>query len=210
MKVAILSESEADQAAVHVFVNALLGQPAELYGRRFRVRGWPAVLQQIPKFLEELHYNTDVDALAVVADADTDPPHLLEHDDPGPPDMECRLCQLRQKLAQARGRLTDTGRTPLKVAIGLAVPCIEAWLRCGRDRTVTEAAWLVALRDRQFPYDGPRLKTAVYGHQRVTLATETRRMVEEATRLAADISELEKWFPNGFGPFAAEIRSWKA
>lgn len=73
---------------------------------------------------------------------------------------------------------------------------------------MTEATWLVALREGRFPYDNLRLKTLVYGSDRVSPATETRRMVEEATRLSTNLSALETWFPNGFGPFAAAVRSW--
>jgi hypothetical protein len=208
MKVAILSESDADQAAVHIFVAALLGLEIDLYGRSFQARGWPAVFKLLPIVLRELHYNTDVDALAVVMDSDRTPPHHADHDRPEGANPDCRMCQLRQVIVREQGRLKPTGRTPVKVAVGLAVPCIEAWFRCGHDRTVTEAAWLVALRDHQFPYDGRRLKQAVYGTDRPSIHRETQRMVEEAQRLANKLIELEKWFPGGFKPFADAVRSW--
>lgn len=96
MKVAILSESEADRAAVHIFVDALLGQATELFDRPYRARGWPVVPLQIPRVVQELHFNaTDVDALAIIADSDMDLPHLLEHGNPGPPEPECRYCRIR-------------------------------------------------------------------------------------------------------------------
>jgi hypothetical protein len=208
MKVAILSESVADQAAVQVFVDALLGEAAELYGRPFRAHGWATVFNLLPGILNELHYNTDVDALAVVMDSDRTPPHAKEHDQPNGAVAACRLCRLRRVIRDVLGRLADTGRPPVKTAVGLAVPCIEAWFRCGHDNGVTEAAWLLALRENQFPYDGRRLKAAVYGSERVSLDHETRRMVEEARRLAADLAALGRWFPNGFGPFAADVRGW--
>jgi hypothetical protein len=88
------------------------------------------------------------------------------------------------------------------------VPSLEAWLRCGRDPGVTEAAWIVALQSRKYPYDVRRLKEAIYGTHRPDLPLETRRMTEEAARLASDLGALETWFPNGFGPFAAEVRAW--
>jgi len=208
MKVAILSESDADQAAVHIFVNALLGQDTELYGRPFRSRGWSTVFGLLPSILRELHYTTDVDALAVVMDSDHTVPHGPEHDQPGGAVADCRLCRLRQDARRIQESLSHTGRVPVKLAFGLAVPCMEAWLRCGHDRTVTEAAWLMALRDHRFPYDGRRLKIDVYQTERPSREVETRRMVEEAQRLAARIGDLETWFPNGFGPFAAAVRSW--
>jgi hypothetical protein len=109
-----------------------------------------------------------------------------------------------------QSRLKDTGRRPLKIALGLAMPCIEAWFGCGRDPTVTEANWFVALREWRFPYDNRRLKTTVYGSDRVSLANETRRMIEEANRLSSNLANLETWFRNGFGPFAADVRGWLA
>jgi hypothetical protein len=35
----------------------------------------------------------------------------------------------------------------LKIAIGLAVPAIEAWLLCGVDPHITEAAWINGLKE---------------------------------------------------------------
>jgi hypothetical protein len=208
MKVAILSESDADQAAVHVFVDVLLGRATQVYDRPFRAHGWATVFNLLPGVLKELHYNTDVDALAVVMDSDRTPPHLADHDRPGGAVWECRLCRLRQVVQGVQCSLRATGRAPVKTAIGLAVPCIEAWFRCGHDRGVTEEAWLMALGQNQFPYDSKRLKIAVYGSERYTRELETRRMVEEARRLAANSSELERWFPNGFKPFADDVRRW--
>jgi hypothetical protein len=118
------------------------------------------------------------------------------------------MCRLRQVIAQEQERLTPTGRLPVRVAVGLAVPCLEAWLRCGHDRGVTEAAWRVALRENKFPYDSRRLKQAVYGTDRPSIHLETQHMVEEAQRLASRLSELETWFPGGFKPFADAVRSW--
>jgi hypothetical protein len=102
MKVAILSESDADQAAVHVFVDALLGQPTQAYDRPFRAHGWATVFNLLPGILKELHYNTDVDALAVVMDSDRTPPHLSDHDQPGGAVAGCRLCRLRQLVQRVQ------------------------------------------------------------------------------------------------------------
>jgi hypothetical protein len=209
MKVAILSESEADKAAVHIFVNALLGENTELFPRPFRVHGWTTVFGLLPIVVKELHYNTDVDALAIVLDSDKSTPHLSGHDTAQSPIEDCRLCKLREVVRSTRNALKDTGRPPLKIAIGLAVPCIEAWLRCGHDAGVTEAAWLVAVAELRFPYDSLRLKREVYGTERPSRELESRRMQEEARRLAVDIERLVTWFPNGFGPFATAVRGWR-
>jgi hypothetical protein len=112
-------------------------------------------------------------------------------------------------VAATRQRLRPVpNRAPLRVALGLAVPSLEAWWRCGIDAHVTEAAWLVALQSRQFPYDVNRLKAAVYGTDRPGLDQETVRMTEEATRVAQDLGRLETSFPNGFGTLARDLRGW--
>src|SRR5439155_24549252 len=91
----------------------------------------------------------------------------------------------------------------------LAVPSIEAWFQVGKDATVTEAAWHVALRENRFSYDVRKLKIAVYGHERVGLDEETRRMSEEAGRISSNLDEVAKWFPDGFGSFLRQVRAWK-
>jgi hypothetical protein len=211
MKVAILSESPADQAAIRVFVETLLGQSIELHDRRDPLTGWSGVFTVLEPVFKELHYKaTDVDALAVVVDSDRTTPHLVDHDKPGGANVTCRLCRLRQEVQRIRSQLPVPRHKPINIALGLAIPCIEAWLRCGSDKSVTEAAWLVALRENRFGFDPPSLKLAVYGRRRVTADFEKRRMVEEATRLAGNIDLLTTWFPNGFGPFAASVRDWLA
>jgi hypothetical protein len=87
---------------------------------------------------------------------------LPEHDEPGKTIEKCRLCQLRQLAAKTQAQLKSrAGRGVLHLALGLAVPCIEAWLCCGIDAHVTEAAWLVGQQSRKPPYDPKRLKQAV-------------------------------------------------
>jgi hypothetical protein len=53
-----------------------------------------------------------------------------------------------------------------------------------------------------------KLKKALYGEDFAPQAIRARRMREEALRLAQDLSLLESYFPNGFGPLAREVRSW--
>ncbi len=210
MKVAVFSESPADEAGIGILTQALLTQPmerADLPG--LRTRGWPSVRLVLPAVLMALHYQTDAEGLVIIVDSDLSPVHLPEHDAPGKAVPNCRLCQLRQVVALTLPRLRPVpNRAPLRVALGQAVPSLEAWWRCGLDAHVTEAAWLVALQSRQFPYDVNRLKEAVYGTDRPGLALETTRMTEEATRVAQDLARLEACFPNGFGPFARDVRGW--
>jgi hypothetical protein len=167
------------------------------------------VLRILSPALKQLYYHTDAEALVVVVDSDHAPVHQEVHEQPGGADKHCRLCLLRQAVAQAQGRLhLRSGRPPIKIALGVAVPAVEAWYQCGIDPHVTEAAWIVALQSRSYPYTKKSLKQAVYGMDRPPLTLETRRATEEAQRLAQNLTLLERLFPAGFGPLIQGIRSW--
>jgi hypothetical protein len=209
MKVAVYSESSADEAALRILAGAALGQTAEPIDHPdLRSRGWPFVWKALPNVIKALYYRTDADVLLVVVDADLSPVHLPEHDEPDKAVEKCRLCQLRKTALKGLGQVrARQGRPPLRVALGLAVPCIEAWFRCGLDPHVTEAAWLQVLQSKKSPEDVKRLKRAVYGTDRPGLELETARMADEAQRLAKDLSLLETWFPNGFGCLLRDLRA---
>ncbi len=79
MKVAILSESSADEAAVRVLVDALIGGATEVPARpRLQSRGWPGLMNVLPTIIGHLHYRTDCEALVVVCDSDQAPLHRAE------------------------------------------------------------------------------------------------------------------------------------
>jgi hypothetical protein len=109
MKVAVFSESPADEVAVRILVDATLGratEPVALAG--LRTRGWPAVKATLPVVIHQLHYNTDADALVVVADSDDSPVHDPSHDVPGANTAGCRLCELRAAASAVFARLTPS------------------------------------------------------------------------------------------------------
>ena len=209
MKVAILSESAADEAAVRILVEAILNQQTERIDLPLRGRGWPSVRDNLPAVCKHLHYRTDAEALVLVVDADDSSVHQTAHEQPDSADESCRLCNLLATVARIRSSLKPIpGRSPLKMAIGLAVPAIEAWYLCGTDSRGAEAAWL----QRQAPTLGRdirnQLKQAVYQTDRPSLALETERAVKEAQRLAQSLALLEQHFPGGFGTLLRAIKSW--
>ncbi len=210
MKLAILSESPADEAALRVIVQALLAEPLQLVTPALRARGWPSVEQVLPSILRHLHFNTDARGLVVAVDSDDSPVHTAEHEAPGYHHPLCRMCRLRavfrrtlKNLPPARGRAG-----PLR-AIGLAVPAIEAWLLCGRDDGVTEEEWIAGLARGELPYTRRDLKARVYGTTRPTLPLQTERGVAEVQRHRGDLRRLENDFPHGFGALARDLRKWK-
>ena len=210
MKVAILSESPPDESAIAILVGALLGSPVErVPGPRLRSRGWPSVRSILPVVIRHLHFRTDADGLIVVVDSDSPIAHR-EGTAETVCQTGCRLCELR---LVARSALQQLPARPvprsLKVAVGLAVPAIEAWYRVGVDATVTEAAWIQAhagLRPH-LPYTKVSLKEAVYGSGRPPRALSSTRAVEEAARLATQLRDLSTAFP-GFRALSEELAAW--
>ena len=207
MKVALLSESPADETALRVLVTAVLRATPRFVAPGFRARGWPNVAQVMPAVIRHLHFNTDTDALVVVVDADDSVVHGAEHDRPGYFHPHCRMCQLRAVHRQTVRKLPPAhGRDRLVRAIGVAVPAIEAWYLCGRDPGVTEAAWVDGVAAGRPPYSRAELKFRVYGTARPSLPHEIDRALEEVARHRTDLRRLEHDFP-GFAALAADLRA---
>jgi len=211
MKIAVVSESPADEAAVKILVDAILGHETELViGARLRPHGWPNVLTVLPSIITALHYRAEADGLAVVVDSDDSPLHDTAHDQAAETYSDCRLCRLRALLFLALSRLSPVAnRSPLKTAIGIAVPAIEAWYRCGTDPHVMEATWNRRLQGERITYDRRSLKVDVYGSDQPSLATSTTLAIEAAARLGNNLELLEQLFPLGFGCFICDVRTWR-
>ncbi len=207
MKIALLSESPADETALRVFVTAVLRQPPKFVSPGFRARGWPNVAQLMPAVIRHLHFNTNTDALVVVVDSDDSVVHTAGHDAPGYFHPHCRMCQLRAVHRQTTKKLPKAhGRERVLRVIGVAVPAVEAWYLCGRDESVSEAAWVVGQETGRQPYSRAELKVRVYGTDRPSLPHETVCAVREAERQRRDLRRLEHDFP-GFGALATDLRA---
>jgi hypothetical protein len=207
MKVALLSESPADEAALRVLVEAVLGARPRFVAPGFRARGWPNVAQVLPAVIRHLHFNTDTDVLGVVVDSDDSVVHTSEHDRPGYFHPHCRMCQLRAVFRQTTKRLPPAhGRAHVLRGVGIAVPAIEAWYLCGRDSSVSEAAWVAGQASGRQPYSRAELKWRVYGTDRPSLPHEIRRALQEVERHRRDPRRLENDFP-GFGALARDLRA---
>ena len=210
MKVAVLSESPADEAAIRILIDGIIGRQTQLADMPpIRARGVSGVFTILPTVLKHLHYRTDADALVVVVDSDRTPVHKPEHEQSGGADEGCRLCKTRQTIDSVLAQLRPVqGRPQIKIAVGIAVPAVEAWYRCGLDPHVTEAAWIAGLPSGPFPYTTRSLKEDVYETSRPSLELETHRATKEARRLVQDLQLLEQCFSTGFGVLAREVRSW--
>jgi hypothetical protein len=211
MKLAVYSESRADEKAVRVLAGALLGGACEEAPlTRLRARGWTPMLSTARVVICQLHYATDTDGLVIVADGNGSAVHAAAPGAECEPASGCRLCQLRAAVGRAYAELVPVpGRAPLRVAVGVAYPSVEAWYLCGRQQSSSEATWMRAMREgTQARGYILKLKQAVYGTDRPTLAKEVECAAREAQRLASDLAALEQAFPAGFGSLADEVRSW--
>jgi len=209
MKAAIFSESHHDDVAVHIWVEAILGQRVELlYPPQLEARsGWTSFLRLIPTVVRHLHYRTDVEGLIIVADSDDSAIHSPSHK--GLDREDCRYCRLSQRVEETKAKLRPKrGKPPLKTAIGIAVPAIEAWFRCGLAPHVNEAAYVQKLQASDLIQVRNQLKRDVYGSDRPSSKTQREQAVEQARRLARNLDVLEQQFPNGFGLFAEALRQW--
>jgi len=212
MKVAFLSESPADEAALVFFIEGLLGAAVERVSLPApSTRGCNGVLKAALPTLRHLHYCTDAEALVVSLDSDESPVHSGSRGQAEACHRKCRLCQLWKAMESAQEGLPPRqGRGPIKIALGLAVPAVEAW--CLRDARINESAWMQSLESHKFAYTKKELKQRLYGCPAPILALETARLVEHARRIVAEdkLELLEKLFPIGFGSLADEVRSWRS
>jgi hypothetical protein len=210
MRVALLSESSADEAALQVLIEAILGEDIEVEHVRARSRGWKSVFKHLGDYLKGLHFQTRADGVVIVIDSDDSELHDDSHGEDLPRD-QCRLCDLTRDAENILNRLKPVdGRSRLKVATGLACPLIEAWWSWLDDKRITEAGLRVARQGgRQGEYNRIRLKTNFYGVARPDLAHETEAMVKAARRLCGQLDEFERFFPGGFAPLRRSLKAWK-
>lgn len=210
MKIAVVSESPADESAIKILIDAIVGHETQLVSApRLRPGGWPHVLNLLPSIAKALHYHTDADGIAVVVDSDSSPVHLLNHPADQNCRSECRLCLLRGSLNASLLRVSPVpNRALLRTAVGLAVPAMEAWYCCGVNPHVNEARWIGKLSGEKVNYTKRSLKVDVYGSDQPSLQAETAAAVETARRLAENLQQLSYLFPSGFGSLVADVRNW--
>lgn len=210
MNVAIFTESPIDDEVLRVFVNGLLGAPTEVTDLRLASRGWPATRRGLPTVLKAAHFNSVAEALVVCADSNSHEVHSLGH--ANQPVDKCRHCLLAMAVAETLRKLRPTQTWhPLKVAIAVPCPSIEAWLLCGRDANCTEAAWMQRRDRTSAPGEVRRLKKLLYGHE-LPLPFQFGQQIAttRASELLLDLQRLERAFPNSFGLLAATVRSWRS
>jgi hypothetical protein len=92
MRVALISESSADEPALRILTEAILGEVIEVEQLRVRSRGWQSVFKNLRSYLAALHYG-GADGAVILLDSDDTELHDNSHG-PDFPRGRCRLCDL--------------------------------------------------------------------------------------------------------------------
>ena len=209
MKIGILSESKVDEAAYKILVESVLGHPVDLFKDYQKRGGWSQAKKLIRPVIIDLHYS-GADGFVFVADSDSTLPHTSDHDANADGDAYCRLCVVKTLADSALTALpARAGQPPLKIAVGMATPAIEAWLLSGIDRHCTETRF----RDdhsngrltRQTRLD---LKKQKYGSLQAGRDIRMQCTLENANRIAGDLEGLERRFQFRFGHLRNDLAQW--
>ena len=209
MKIGILSESDIDEAAYKILVESVLGQSVDLY-KDYRDRGgWFTAKKMVQWIMRQLHF-AGADGFVFIGDSDSTPPHTADHETHADGDPKCRLCQIKKLVAKTLADLPPrAGRPPLKIAVGMATPVIEAWLLSGDDPHCTEARFRDDhLNGRLTHQTRLDLKKQKYGSLKASSDIRMQRTLTNAHRIARDIEQLEQRFQFGFGHLRNDLAQW--
>jgi len=219
MKVAVVSESGVDEAVVQALVRAVLPYQVEFTTVRRRAGGVGELLSRFEIIVKQCWYRLAVDGLVCVLDADMTVVHREAASGWEPLSTrtstvemcgsECRLCRLRRAWNRLfAARHAPHGVFPVRVALGLAVPSIEAWLLADDPRPVSEVQWIALPSDRKQSLKAT-LKQRVFGH---TLGFDRQEQIasEKIERLLSTcgIERLKDLFPDGLGALIRDLESW--
>ncbi len=94
MKIGYYCEAPADQAAMAVFVEGILGVAPEPICLEVEARGLPGFFRALDIVVRGVHFNSDADGLVIVVDSDRSEIHALNHDVQANADT-CRYCRVQ-------------------------------------------------------------------------------------------------------------------
>ena len=102
MKVGYYCEPPADQAAMTIFAEGILGYRPEPINMDLEAHSVPSFFSALDGVFRGVHYNSDADGLVIVVDSDNTELHNSDHDKPGAGEESCRFCRARKIIARAR------------------------------------------------------------------------------------------------------------
>lgn len=206
MKVLIAGESECDELALRLLMDAVVGKATTSPSSptlRMRKRGLAGLLGSLKGIIHYAAWNTDAEALAVVIDSDM----ARLHDDTQGLPCSCRRCELESVIRDVGHAIKSRAR-PLWVGVAVAVPQLEAWLLAHKSNEVGEAEWQ-RMDNRARQSLRSRLKRDLYGTDRPGLSLEITRIRATIEEIVANdgIELIFRKFPYGFGHFVQRLRN---
>jgi hypothetical protein len=198
MKVAILAESQFDESAYRILLDAIIQNSTQKHYPPLETRGWHQVIEVLPAAIKHLHYRTDVEGLVVVIDSN----HTPLDDTSG----RSRLLKIEKIISETTSKLKPlSSKNTLRVAYGVACPCIEAWLLCPERTDISEHAWEAGISSGREPYAKSQLKQELHGSSR---NIDPIRLIAAARTASEQLSLLNTRFPKGFGTLHNTLRNW--
>lgn len=190
-----------DQGVIPILVHRLCGEPAAMrvrrFGRPFQMK--KGGLQEKSRLARMQSRDRKADGLVLVVDADGG-------------DVE--RAAKRDKLAAGGDQVPDGP----PMAVGVAQPCIEAWLLAAvwsrssdSCRVVPESSLTAALRQFPSPEDLPTDSQSDYHPKRCLAVSQKQAVqdlgVEKKWQIAREVNLeiIKRICPKSFGPFAAEV-----
>lgn len=211
MKIAFFSESKIDETVLKNLVEEISESEIEETDirKKLRFRSSSHLVKNLSVVISSVHYNSDAKFLVIASDSDDYPVHISQHDinENG----ECHLCRLRKIVKNSLAEMQAVeGKEMLKVAIGVPVPAIEAWLLFGKNPQVSENTWIRKQNGEKINYNRKKLKTELYGGERVSEEKKIEISIKAIERIVENqlLDDLEKSFPQGFGSLSNEVKSW--
>ncbi len=212
MKIAFFGESKSDDVTIKKFVEGILKDEIEETDIRKRLifRSSSHLDRNLPVVIRSVHYSSDAEFLIICSDSDDFPVHISEHDKKE--NEKCRLCSLRKAVKNSLTKLTNVpNKKMLKVAIGVPVPAIEAWLLFNINPQVSENTWIKKIADEKgVKYDRKTLKRELYGGEHISEVERIEISLKAVKRVVENdlLGDLETAFPQGFGSLSNEVKSW--
>jgi hypothetical protein len=209
MKIAVLGESEADEAFTRTIADAVFQIHSEGIPALPRIvgRSYSQVRAGLAGAIRHLYYQSDAHGLIVLVDSDEAPVHDATWAGPGACQPRCRTCLIRADIAGTIRTLKPDVRPMLKVATAVAVPAIESWRLFGTPGGINEAEWRIALEEQRYHNVKRELKARVR-QRRPPGVRSVDAAIADAARVADDLPGFRVAFPSGFGVFEQDLLAW--
>ena len=211
MKITFFGESKSDDVILRHLIEGILEEKIEEkdVGKKLQFRSSSHLVKNLPVVIRSVHYNSDAEFLVIASDSDDTPVHIAEHDINE--NEKCHICLLRKIVDKLLNEFQSGGQEILKIAVGVSVPAIEAWLLFGKNPHVSENYWIRFQNSEKITYTRKKLKKELYGGEHIPENIRIETAKKAIQRIVENdlLSDLENAFPQGFGSLSNEVKTWK-